>query len=85
MQIKCYYNRNVKMSPEKLSAQVGHVVAHFSAKTQTVPERIIVLKASGTKFEEFSQRRGCYVQIDLGLTEIEADTPTVVGWMENSK
>ena len=30
MRIKCFYNRNLKMSPEKLAAQVGHVILQIA-------------------------------------------------------
>lgn len=84
MNIKCYYNRNLNMPPEKLAAQVGHVIAHFSAKHQCVPSKIIVLKASKTKFEEFKNIKGdrAYVHKDLGLTLLDKDTETVIGWTE---
>ena len=83
MIIKCYYRRNLKMSQEKLAAQVGHVVAHFSVKHQCVPEKVIVLKASDTKFEEYKENPFVFVQQDLGLTEVAKDTETVMGWVIN--
>lgn len=78
--IKCYYRRNLKMSAPKLAAQVGHVVANLAI--HYTPERIVVLECSDSHFEELKQTPRCYVQIDRGLTEVEAGTETVVGWWE---
>ena len=84
--IKCIYNRNLKMSPAKLASQVGHVVANIAL----IPERIIVLKASKTKFDEKIDQLSSntnfsdwHIQFDAGYTEVEKGTPTVVGWLEN--
>lgn len=59
MRFKCYYNRNLKMSPEKLAAQVGHLMVKIS---ETFPPyvykgepTIVVLKASATKFKELQE------------------------------
>lgn len=89
MKIKCYYNKNLKMSPEKLSAQVGHVCMKISSK-HNIPfsedNIIVVLKASATKFnklkEELSEERNIFVQKDLGLTEVDSGTETVFGYVE---
>ena len=97
MKIKCLYRKNLKLSPEKLAAQTGHVVGNLlrlndeygfgKIDRDTV---IVVLKASDKKFEEKRQELKqsyppvvYYLQVDLGLTEIPAGTETVIGWIEN--
>ena len=35
MKIKYYYNKNLKMSPEKLAAQVGHSISRLTKDVQT--------------------------------------------------
>lgn len=91
MKIKCYYRRNLKMSPEKLSAQVGHVCKELGRMVPSSEESdvIIVLKASDAKFELYKQECAeglhgeCwYLQKDLGFTEVDAGTETVIGWIE---
>lgn len=77
---KCYYRKNLKMSSAKLAAQVGHVTSMLSF-TITIPYKIIVLEASDAKFEKLKERSD-YVQVDLGFTEVEAGTETVLGWVE---
>jgi len=78
--IKCFYRRNLKMSKEKLAAQVAHVSANLSINQ--VPSRIVVLQASDVQFEEYKKTPRCYVQVDSGLTELDNGTETVVGWWE---
>ncbi len=91
MKIKCYYNKNLKMSPEKLAAQVGHVLIqmcdYYEVDYPYQDNKIIVLKASATKFnilqEELSEKGfNIFVQKDLGLTEVESGTETVFGYVE---
>ena len=92
MRIKCYYNKNLKMSPEKLAAQVGHVVLkiadNYGVDNPYKENTIVVLKASATKFKEYQQtltEEGypVFVQKDLGLTEVDAGTETVFGYVED--
>lgn len=78
--IKCYYRRNLKMSSEKLSAQVGHVVANLAINYP--PERIVVSQASDAMFEELKNKPRYFVQVDKGLTEVDDGTETVIGWWE---
>lgn len=85
MRIKCYYNKNLKMSPEKLAAQVGHVVLQI--ETYGEENTIVVLKASATRFNSLQEElieegKVLYVQEDLGLTEVDAGTETVFGYVE---
>jgi peptidyl-tRNA hydrolase len=81
MTIKCWYNRNLKMTPQKLAAQVSHVVAGLTHKTGLIPRRVIVLKASKKKFGELAEIAD-YIQVDEGLTEVPKGTRTVVGFVE---
>jgi peptidyl-tRNA hydrolase len=80
------------MSPEKLAAQVGHVVLQivdYSKLGQPYEDNtIVVLKASATKFKSLQEdltSRGerVFVQKDLGLTEVAAGTETVFGYIED--
>ena len=91
MKIKCLYRRNLKLSDQKLAAQVGHVVGNLVQITEDQIDRdsvIIVLKASDKKFAEKheelldSKDVNWYIQIDRGLTEISEGTKTVMGWIE---
>ena len=95
MKIKCLYRKNLKLSPEKLAAQTGHVVGNIIQESirrlQMIDKDtvIVVLKASDKKFEEKRQELKqsyppvvYYLQVDLGLTEIPAGTETVIGWIE---
>lgn len=90
MRIKCYYNKNLKMSPEKLAAQVGHVILkiadHYGIDYPYTDNTIVVLKASATKFnslqEDLKEDELLFVQKDLGLTEVDAGTETVFGYVE---
>ena len=92
MRIKCYYNKNLKMSAGKLAAQVGHVVIglcnyHTSLDTFAYNE-IVVLQSSPTnlrKLREDMQLSGKFVftQVDMGLTEVAEGTETVIGWVED--
>ena len=46
MRLKIYYRKNLKMSPQKLAAQVGHVAKELSRMyTTTIPQEdsIVVL------------------------------------------
>ena len=91
MKIKCLYRRNLKLSDQKLAAQVGHVVGNLVQITKDRIDRdsvIIVLKASDKKFAEKheelldSKDVNWYIQIDRGITEILEGTETVIGWIE---
>ena len=99
MKIKCLYRKNLKLSEQKLAAQVGHVVGNLLRLNDEYgfgkigrDTNIVVLRASDKKFEEKRQElkdlKGkdkliYYLQVDLGLTEIPAETETVIGWIEN--
>lgn len=91
MRIKCYYNRNLKMSPEKLAAQIGHVaigVSNFYMNHHNEqPNYIIVLGASPSKMKSIRselQEKGVlvYTQVDLGLTEVPEGSETAIGYVE---
>jgi peptidyl-tRNA hydrolase len=80
MNIKVYYRRNLKMSEGKLAAQVGHCVIQIALNSYgpRVPDKIVVLKASDVKFEELKSMAD-HVQVDLGYTEVDPNTETVLG------
>lgn len=80
MNIKVFYRRNLKMSEGKLAAQVGHCIANMAMKYENfdLPHKIVVLKASDAKFEELKSSAD-HVQVDLGYTEVDPDTETVLG------
>ena len=90
MKFKIYFRKNLKMSPQKLAAQVGHVtkelgrICRYSDPTTDI---IIVLEASDKKFEEVKQLTQAsnlvnYLQVDLGLTEVPEGTETCFGYIE---
>lgn len=89
MRIKCYYRKNLKMSPEKLAAQVSHVCIGLIDYYGNDPHNtVVVLKASDKKFKELREsfdEKGYFVftQIDDGRTEVETGTETVFGYVED--
>ncbi|WP_415913079.1 hypothetical protein [Neptuniibacter sp. QD37_11] len=74
VKVVCHYNRNLKMSPEKLAAQVSHAVMHLNLPTP--PEAVAVLQARAGKFNEYCKSAD-YVHHDRGYTELAPNTPTV--------
>ena len=90
MRLKIYYRKNLKMSPQKLAAQVGHVAKELGRMyTATIPQEdsIVVLMASDNKFNEAKQFAKDqdfenWLQIDNGLTEVAAGTETCFGYIE---
>lgn len=81
MTIKVYYRRNLNMPDGKLAAQVAHCVANIVAQTLEIPHKIIVLKASDTKYTEL-KKQAAYVQVDLGYTFFDGHTETCCGIIE---
>ncbi len=80
MRIKAIYVKNLKMSPEKMASQIAHAVKNLGL-TPTDSD-IIVLGVSTKKFNELIvENKGCYVQVDKGLTEVEAGTATAAAWI----
>jgi len=80
MRIKAIYKRNLKMSEQKVASQIAHAVKNLG---ETPPDcSIIVLKVSNKKFDELTSSNDCYIQKDLGLTEVEAGTETAAAWIE---
>lgn len=78
LNIKVYYRRNLKMTSGKLAAQVAHCVSRIALRHKIEPYKIVVLEASDKKFEELKSI-AAHVQVDLGFTEVEAGTETVLG------
>jgi len=69
------------MTSGKLAAQVAHCVSHIALKHNEAPHKVVVLKASDTKFDEL-KKTAEYIQVDLGYTEVDAGTETVLGIIE---
>lgn len=81
VRIKAVYRKNLKMSGDKVASQVSHAVKNLG---YTSPDStIIVLSVSDKKFNEMIAEHQCYVQVDMGLTQVEAGTPTAAAWIEN--
>jgi peptidyl-tRNA hydrolase len=78
--IKVIYRKNLKMSEGKVAAQVAHAVKNLG--TSHVECDIIVLKVSDKKFEELTKEHDCYIQHDLGKTEVDKGTATAAAWFE---
>jgi len=68
------------MTEGKLAAQVAHAVKNLGPTPKDCD--IIVLKVSDKKFNEITEEKDCYIQIDKGLTEVEPNTPTTAAWIE---
>lgn len=71
------------MSEGKVAAQVAHAVKNLGITP--VDCDIVVLGVSRKKFDELIVDRDCYVQVDKGLTEVDAGTPTAAAWIESRK
>ena len=90
MRFKIYFRKNLKMSPQKLAAQVAHVAKELGRKRpDSIPQEdsIIVLTASDHRFDEIKQSISgsefvCWLQVDNGLTEVPAGTETCFGYIE---
>ena len=87
MRIKVYFNKNLKLSEGKLSAQVAHAVSGLLNTTNTSYDnqsRIVVLGLRQTQFNALFNKLDCpkYQQVDLGLTEIEQGTATAFAYFE---
>ena len=91
MKFKVFFRKNLNMTPQKLAAQVGHVVKELGRMQPDSNPRediIVVLHASDKKFEEikveFSELVN-YLQVDLGMTEVPAGTETCFGYIDKGE
>lgn len=90
MKLKIYYRKNLKMSPQKIAAQVGHVAKELGRLHPiSTPQEdiIIVLTASDNKFNEIKQfainnNLVYWLQIDSGFTEVPKGTETCFGYID---
>lgn len=81
MRIKAVYIKNLGMSENKMASQIAHAVKNLG---RTPPDcTIIVLGVSRKKFGELVEaNKNCYIQKDLGHTEVKAGTATAAAWIE---
>ncbi len=79
MRVKTFYRKNLRMSPEKLAAQIAHVVIGLGIYDLLCT--IIVLGISDKKFTEYMEdhKEDGFVHSDLGYTEVDAGTITAMG------
>lgn len=90
MKFKCYYRKNLKMTPEKLSAQIAHVVKglnRFRENENYSEDIVIVLGVSDKKFNEQldyhkSICSDIFIQVDKGYTEVPSGTTTAFGYVD---
>lgn len=80
MKIKAIYRKNLKMSEQKVAAQVSHAIVGLGTQDPLIT--IIVLKVSDKKFFELIAAHDCYVHEDYGYTEVEPGTRTAAAWRE---
>ena len=80
MKITILYRKNLKMSPGKLAAQVGHAVAYVVAAGADPQASIVVLQATDKKFFE-ATKEPCIIVKDKGLTEVEPGTATCAAFI----
>jgi len=78
--VKVIFRKNLKMTPQKLAAQVAHAVVGLGITDPLCT--IVVLHASDKKFFELIERDDCYVHVDAGYTEVEPGTKTCAAWIE---
>lgn len=88
---KVYYNKGLKMSPEKLASQVAHITLNLGSRyakgIDPLEQVIIVLGLSNKKFNEMivsceEAYPQYHKQVDLGYTEVEKGTITAFGFIE---
>lgn len=96
MRFKIYYDKTLKMSPEKLASQVAHITLNLGSGLggriiNPREQTIIVLGLNHSKFntvlEQLEIDNYCtpykyHIQRDLGFTEVAAGTITAFGYIE---
>ena len=83
MRIKAIYRKNLKMSEGKVASQIAHAVKNLKETPKDIT--IVVLKVSDKKFNEIIHEKNCYVQVDLGFTQVEKGTQTAAAWIESEE
>ena len=87
MEIKVMYRTKLRMSKEKVAAQVAHVILtlHVEKHLGKTPVYcdIVVLKVSDKKFFHFLEQKDCALWCDKGDTKVNKNIPTAIAWTEN--
>lgn len=86
MKIKVYYRKNLKMSPGKLAAQVGHAVLTLDPPAH---DQIVVLEARDRKFFSILEELDAlgieyHTAVDAGITEVKPNTITCVAFVDHN-
>lgn len=84
LRAKVLVRRNLKMSPQKMSAQVGHAIdAAKEYLSMPFGASIIVLMVSDAKFEEAKKSHTVVVIKDAGYTEVTPGSETCLAFLED--
>jgi len=82
--IKVFYNKTLNMTEGKKAAQCCHAVAGLVAKVGYDSEcRIVILEKRVGQFNSIyeSLEEPKYMQVDLGLNEVDAGTRTAFAYV----
>lgn len=92
--IKILFRKNLKMSPQKLSAVCTHIGKqlgkYMDVNASPLEDKVIVLSASDKKYTEkvsdlqLDGDQIYFEHIDTGVKEVDPFTPCAVGWIEES-